>query len=314
MTKRRINDFLTKFDGYISFSGGVDSTVLRDIALQIDPNIPIVFNYMGTQFQEVADFAKDRCTDVIAPDIGIKDVIRDYGCPVISKEQSQYIHQLLRADSQKTINKRWFGENGSYKISECWKDMFFSVEENKGDCYDAVVKENGKKYGIKYKAPFKVSDKCCKKLKIEPFLEYEKETGEKPIVGTMVEESRNRLNSYIRNGCNSFDGERPMSKPLSFWSKDHILQYIKDNKLDYCHKIYGDIVQNGKRYYTTKRDRTGCIFCGFGIHRESKPNRIQKLGETHPKLYDYCINYLGFGKVYDFMGIDYKVRPRLFKI
>ena len=85
--------------------------------------------------------------------------------------------------------------------------------------------------------------------------------------------------------------------------------------------MYGDIYidENGK-YKTTGADRTGCVFCMFGCHLEKEPNRFQKLAETHPKLYSYCINGgsdesgvwlpdnkgLGLGKVLDYIGVNYK--------
>ena len=43
----------------------------------------------------------------------------------------------------------------------------------------------------------------------------------------------------------------------------------------------------------------------FGIHYDKTPNRFQCLAETHPKLYDYCINKLECGKILDYIGIDY---------
>lgn len=71
---------------------------------------------------------------------------------------------------------------------------------------------------------------------------------------------------------------------------------------------------------TTGCDRTGCIFCMFGCHLEKEPNRFQRLKETHPRQYDYCINGgeyndqgtwqpskegLGLGKVLDYINVKY---------
>ena len=36
-------------------------------------------------------------------------------------------------------------------------------------------------------------------------------------------------------------------------------------------------------------NRTGCIFCAFGCHLEKEPSRFQRLKETHPRQYKYCI-------------------------
>ena len=63
---------------------------------------------------------------------------------------------------------------------------------------------------------------------------------------------------------------------------------------------------SGCELYTTGVNRTGCMFCMFGVQLEKEPNRFQKMKETHPKQYDYCMNKLGLSKVLDFMGINYK--------
>lgn len=104
-------------------------------------------------------------------------------------------------------------------------------------------------------------------------------------------------------------------------TEQDILQYIKKYNLEYA-PVYGDLVEleDGTLHFT-KCQRTGCVFCGFGCQIEDNPNRFQRLAETHPKLYDYCINGgqynedgvwqpgnggLGMGHVLDYIGVDYK--------
>lgn len=76
--------------------------------------------------------------------------------------------------------------------------------------------------------------------------------------------------------------------------------------------VYGDIVRNELgELETTGCDRTGCMFCGFGCHLEKAPNRFQRMKETHPKQYEYCLKPveqggLGMAEVLDYMGIEYK--------
>jgi phosphoadenosine phosphosulfate reductase len=48
----RIADHIEEFDGFVSWSGGKDSTVVVDLARQVDPNIPVVFFDSGLQFPE----------------------------------------------------------------------------------------------------------------------------------------------------------------------------------------------------------------------------------------------------------------------
>ena len=142
-------------------------------------------------------------------------------------------------------------------------------------------------------------------MKKEPAKRYEKETGRVPFIATLAEESSLRQQSYLKTGCNAFDSKRPNSTPLAFWKEQDVLQYIHDNKLP-INKAYGDVICKDGNYSTTKCDRTGCIYCGFGVHLEKEPNRYQRLELTHPQLHDYCMNKLGFKEVCKYMNIPYK--------
>lgn len=107
---------------------------------------------------------------------------------------------------------------------------------------------------------------------------------------------------------------------MAFWTQQDVLQYIRQFNVPYC-SVYGDIIiddQSGN-LKTTGCTRTGCIFCMFGAHLENEPNRFQRLKETHPRQYEYCINGgemvdgkwqpsdegLGLGKVLDFINVKY---------
>ena len=43
----------------------------------------------------------------------------------------------------------------------------------------------------------------------------------------------------------------------------------------------------------------------FGVHLEGYPNRFQRMKQTHPKQWDYCIHKLGLGNVLDYIGVEY---------
>ncbi len=151
--------------------------------------------------------------------------------------------------------------------------------------------------------------KCCNIMKKKPSKKYEKETGYKPIIGTMACESKARETSWKIHGCNAFDSKRPSSQPLSFWTKQDILKYIQKYNLKYA-SVYGDIVEKDGKLITTGCSRTGCVFCMYGCHLEPEPNRFQRLKETHPKLYEYCLKPwdkggLGMKEVLDFSHIKY---------
>lgn len=179
---------------------------------------------------------------------------------------------------------------------------------------------NQKKWKFLLDAPFKISGKCCDIMKKLPFKLYEKETGRKPFIGTTTDESFLRKSAYLRaGGCNLFNSKRATSKPLSIWTEQDILQYIKQNNLPIA-KVYGEVVQaevfgdegylqqimfDGGQLITTGVPRTGCMFCMFGVHLEKGENKFQRMKRTHLKQYNFCINKLGIGEALSFIGVKY---------
>lgn len=249
---------------YISFSGGKDSTVLRHLVKEMYPNVLAVFADTGLEYPEVREFARENADEVLKPKMKFNEVIAKYGYPVISKEQSEYIYEFRNTKSEKMRNLKLNGDRrGYFKISEKWKYLI--------------------------KSDFRISHYCCDKMKKNPFKQYEKVNNFKPIIGTMAEESMQRMTTYIHDGCNAFNAKRPTSKPLSVWTEQDILQYISTYNIPYA-SVYGEIKQNEDgKYYCTGAERTGCIFCAFGAHLEDEPTRFQRLKKTHPKLWNYCI-------------------------
>lgn len=140
-------------------------------------------------------------------------------------------------------------------------------------------------------------------MKKAPVKQYEHKCGKRPITAQMADESRMRQTNWIKNGCNGFNMKRPVSNPMSFWTEQDVLQYIKDNNIEIC-SVYGDIIPEGGQMVfdgmpcklcTTGCNRTGCVFCGYGQHLAREETSFQRLKRTHPKLYDYCIG----GGAYD---------------
>jgi len=289
-TKARIREWVYhwgKDNVYVSFSGGKDSTVLLDLVRQEFPDIEAVFADTGLEYPEIRQFVNTfENVTTLRPKMKFKEVIDKYGYPVISKEVAIKLHELARTKSEYLKIKyieglRRDGTPTHFKLSKKW---YFLLE-----------------------APFKISHQCCNIMKKNPIKIYEK-SGKVPFIGTMAQESRVRLQLYLKNNCNSFDTKRPTSQPLSFWTEQDILLYIKQNNLPIC-SVYRYIIEDDKgKLKTTGESRTGCFACGFGCHLEKEPNRFQRMKETHPKLYDYCIreeNGLGLGKVLDFINVKY---------
>ena len=298
VTQTRIMEWYMRWKGqvYVSFSGGKDSTVLLDLARRIYPDIEAVFLDTGLEYPEIREFVRqfDNVTWLhpIKYDrkkrmwirTNFKEVIETYGYPVISKEVALKVKETRSKPDGYASQS--FDENSPKNIKQ------------KGR-YSLV------KYRYLLDAPFKISDKCCDIMKKSPAKIYERKTNKKPIIGTMTNESRARRTVWLKQGCNAFEAKRPTSQPLSFWTEQDILLYLKTFNVPYC-SVYGDIVEdsNGK-LITTGENRTGCMFCMFGVHLEKEPNKFQRMAITHPILYDYCINKLGCGKVLDYIGVDY---------
>ena len=167
---------------------------------------------------------------------------------------------------------------------------------------------NCEKWKFVLDAPFQVGSQCCNVMKKNPARDFNKETGLKPITGMMACESVKRKNAWLKTGCNAFDKKDPQSQPIAFWTEQDVLEYIKRFNLPYA-SVYGEILQdkNGK-YYTTDCDRTGCVFCGFGCHIEKEPNRFQRMKQTHPKLWEYCMKPwkdggLGMKEVLEYINV-----------
>lgn len=294
MTEARIMAWYEHWDGevYVSFSGGKDSTVLKHIVDSIYSNVPSVFVNTGLEYPEVRMFALRQKNVVrVDPKLKFYEIIEKYGYPVISKEISDAVYEARRS-LEKDPNANTFRVQrlkGTLKKSD-----------------GTLSQYNCPKYAYLLDAPFTVSAKCCNFMKKEPLKRYEKETGRKPITGTMTHESRARLTSWLKTGCNSFDGKVPMSKPLSFWTEQDILQYIVENNVEIA-PVYGEIKRHETgKFYLTGEQRTGCMFCMFGVHLEKEPNRFQRMKETHPKQYDYCMNKLGCKQVLDYIGVKYE--------
>lgn len=290
MSLNRIRDWYEHCDGNVcvSFSGGKDSTVLLHLVRSLYPEVPAVFSDTGLEYPEIREFVKqfDNVT-IIRPEMTFKKVIQEYGYPVISKGVSRTLHYARKESGWALLKIQGLNKDGSYSR---WKATHY------------------KQWAFLKDAPFEVHDYCCTVMKKRPLLKFQKETGLLPYVGTMAEESAQRTQAWMQTGCNAYEGTHPKSAPLSFWTEQDILQYIVENDLPIA-SCYGEIKEdeNGK-LFTTGVHRTGCMFCIFGAHLEKSPNRFERMKETHPKQYDFCMrpldeNGLGLDAVLNYLNI-----------
>ena len=298
LSQERIRAWYEHWEGevYVLFSGGKDSTVLLDLVRKMYPDTPAVFVDTGLEYPELREFVKSvENVTWVRPKKNFRQVIEEYGYPVISKEVAKVVK-----DARSAIQK---GNENSYALAQL-------NGTRKNPKTGGASSFNMVKWKFLLNAPFKISASCCDVMKKRTTHNYEKETGKKGIVGTMADESRLRKTQWLKYGCNVFEGKKQISKPLSFWTEQDIFEYILKYGLPYA-SVYGDIVQDDEgKYYTTGCDRTGCVFCMFGCHLEKEPNRFQRLKITHPKLWQYCMKPwneggLGMAEVLDYISVDY---------
>lgn len=327
MTQQRIKQWYDHWDGmvYVSFSGGKDSTVLKHIVDGMYDDVPALFVNTGLEFPELQKFTMSQKNVVtVRPDMRFDEVLKVYGYPIVSKDVAQLVREarigIARGDGSYLFRIQRL--NGEYRDKQGEISMF-----------------NKPRWKFLLDAPFAISEQCCDVMKKKPAKRYEKETGRKPIIGTMATESALRRQRWLKYGCNAFEQNRPLSNPLSFWTEQDVLHYIKQYNVPYC-SVYGDIVadvgaetEDGQiniidylgdysasdKLKTTGYKRTGCVYCAFGANCEKEPNRFQRLKQTHPRQYEYCIGGgemvngkwqpskegLGLGKVLDYIGVKY---------
>lgn len=286
-TKARIKEWVNYYgvDGVcVAFSGGKDSTVLLHIVRELYPEVEAMFVNTGLEYPEIQKFVKtfDNVT-ILRPKMRFDEVIKKYGYPLISKEVASCIYYAKRGNKSRLERL-----NGTFKNKDGNKSMF-----------------NKEKYNPLLYIDFNISDMCCATMKKAPAHSVKKAK----FVATMTEESLLRQSAWIKTGCNAFN--KGVSKPLSFWTEQDVLTYIKQNNIPIA-SVYGDIVydkgggeqygellcDNGCKLKCTGCQRTGCIFCMFGAHSRND-DRFVRLKKTHPKQYAYCMN----GGEYDEDGL-----------
>lgn len=251
---------------YVSFSGGLNSTVLLHLARRVfGADLKGVFCSTGNEFPEIVRFVRQTPNvEIIRPAMTPRQVMERYGFPLVSKEQARIVRQIRTTKSDKLRNYRLYGdgERKSGVLSVKWRYLVAEL--------------------------YATSEECCDILKKRPFAKYNRQTQSLAMVGTLAGESRLRAQQYIlRGGCNVFDADpkKVHSAPLSIWTGADCWDYIRRYSVPYC-----------PIYDVPGIERTGCVFCGFGAQMNA--SRFRVLYERYPKLYRMAMNYTNNGYMY----------------
>lgn len=196
----------------ISFSGGKDSTVLSALVDMAIPGnaIPRVFINTGIEYKAIVEFVHslmqidDRFIE-IKPSMPLSMIFRKYGYPFKSKEHSQLVHLYQQNGHNKTTLRYYDPPQHRVRFG-CPKILRYQFEEGTN---------------------FKISDKCCTKLKKEPFAEWQSENG-KPykMTGERLGEGGLRAS---HKGCLVIDKNSKLKKfkPLNPMTDEWMEWFIK---------------------------------------------------------------------------------------
>lgn len=235
--------------GYIAFSGGKDSTVLSflvDLALPGN-KIPRVYSNTGIDYLEIQRFVRQLASEderimFLQPRQNIKQMLNEVGYPFKSKFHSHICDIYSRQGKTGCVLK--YAEpkaNTPHSCPKVLQDMFNSP------------------------LPFKISEKCCYKLKKEPFKRYEEETG-RHIGLTGMRKSEKGLRENLR--CLVFEGDKlHRFHPLAPVEDDFIEWVIKEYKIRLCVLYYAP--------YGFKR--TGCAGCPYARELQEELDLMEKL-------------------------------------
>eukprot|EP00914_Ancora_sagittata_P018661 GHVO01036992.1.p1 GENE.GHVO01036992.1~~GHVO01036992.1.p1 ORF type:complete len:362 (-),score=7.91 GHVO01036992.1:119-1204(-) len=255
-TQTKIDNILKRYkenEVMLSYSGGSDSEVLLHM-LKEYKNIKIVFFNTGLEYQATIDQVLKRKAegfniDIVKPEKSATYHIKKNGVPFISKETSTKIELLKNKNF--SFNEE---EHGSMWWSD---DGMFSIQNKK--YLKSFLSDN--------ELNFKISSKCCDKVKKDVSYKYAKDNKIKlSIIGLRKAEGGIRAKSAT---CFRETNNLDYFNPLLLWTNEDKLRYIEEENINLskCYTVYG-------------LKRTGCVGCPFSKDAEKELNSIK---EYEPK-------------------------------
>lgn len=256
---------------YLSYSGGKDSHFLywfiKEYLHDTETEIVSVNTYM--EHQEILKRMLENADRILLPAMKPFEIKEKYGSPCFSKIQDEYIERYQKGCRTDSLMMHIYGYvfvgnndikyTTLFKLNNTAKDLLLSNKLHK------------------------VSPKCCKYLKKEPFKQFEKQTGKKAILGVRGGESAMRKSQY-----------------KSCFTKDKKFTPLHDLDDELLEKIYKKFNIEIPKIYDHV-SRTGCAGCPYGSWKGETKKELDLLSDSKRK---FVIKY--FKESYDVLGIDYK--------
>lgn len=285
----------------------------------------------GLEYPEIRKFVKqhDNVT-ILRPKMRFDEVIKKYGYPVIGKEVADYIHegrrQLKNGITDSRTLKRLRGEylksDGTKSEYNCEKYEFLldAPFELSGHCCKVMKKQPFNDYSKKtgkHGINGTMTDES--RLRVRKWIKYGCNAfdAKEPLGTPMAFWTEQDVLLYIKQKQDKWDAAILLCNGRNKRERKQARKILAKEKhrFEIC-SVYGDIVSSDgdcdydntlipTKLHCTGCQRTGCMFCMFGVHLEKEPNRFQRMQITHPKQYDYCINKLGLGAVLEYIGVPY---------
>lgn len=245
---------------YLSYSGGKDSHFLYWFIKEWlhDDEIQIVGVNTFMEHHEIRDRILKYSDKVLIPKMKPFEIKEKYGSPCFSKSQDYFIEMIQKGSQAPSILSRFYGTTKS------WHN----------------VSKKAREYVLSGNA-HKISAKCCKYLKKEPFKEYEKATGKKAILGIRSYESKMRAAQY--KTCFTKD------------KKFTPIHDLSDELLEKIYKKYNIEIPDVYKYVT----RTGCMGCPYGSYKGDTEKELALLKDNQKK---FVCEY--FKESYAVLGIN----------
>ena len=329
----------------VSLSGGKDSAMMLYIIAQMwacsnhkNDKLIVMFADTSNEFNCMRKYVRELCSyienafeieidlKIVRGDKHYFDVVEEVGFPFISKKVARCVRDvkatlkrlnLTYADIEpllpETYTRKHFKECS--QASNRLREMGFNDTvilnltkiTSKNDWCESYF------LPVQWRplldAPFDVSEECCKELKKDPIKYASKEIGKLlPMVGEMAAESRDRLRSYMKTGCNLFDSRqgRNKSKPLGAVTELTVLRFIYEHDFPIA-PVYGELIfdEESETYYFTQESRTGCKLCGFGIAKD--PERYIRVQKYEPQTIKFAFTSrerggLGYTEICEYLN------------